>query len=110
MLDAGRQAPHIFFGADTPELTTHIVHHANAALASHDVVIGPAEDGGYYLIGMATARPELMTDMAWSTPAVFAETIRRCEALGLSVAVLPMLSDCDTPSDLARWPDLAALV
>lgn len=109
LLDAGRQAPHIFFGADTPELTTHIVHHADAALASHDVVIGPAEDGGYYLIGMATARPELMTDMAWSTPAVFAETIRRCEALGLSVAVLPMLSDCDTPSDLARWPDLAAL-
>lgn len=109
LVDAGRTAPHIFFGADTPELTTEIVQAAAVALATHDVVIGPAEDGGYYLIGMNTARPELMTDMAWSTPAVFPETMRRCAALGLAVATLPALSDCDTPADLARWPDLAAL-
>lgn len=109
LIDAGRTAPHIFLGADTPELTTEIINDAITALASHDVVIGPAEDGGYYLIGMATAQPALLTDMPWSTPAVFADTIRRSEVLGLSVAILPMLSDCDTPSDLARWPDLAAL-
>ena len=109
LVDAGRGSPHIFFGADTPDLTTGIVRAAIEALSSHDVVIGPAEDGGYYLIGMTTARPELMTDMAWSTPAVFPETMRRCEAEGLSVARLPKLSDCDTPADLALWPDLAAL-
>lgn len=108
LVDAGRACPHIFFGADTPDLTEDIVRAAAQALASHDVVIGPAEDGGYYLIGMTRARPELMTDMPWSTADVFPETIRRCKALGLTVATLGMLSDCDTPDDLARWPDLAA--
>lgn len=109
LIDAGRPAPHIFFGADTPDLTVDIVRAAVQALASHDVVIGPAEDGGYYLIGMTHARPELMTAMPWSTAQVFPETMRRCRALGLSVATLTVLSDCDTPADLARWPALAAL-
>lgn len=109
LIAAGRPAPHIFFGADTPDLTTEIVRAAIDALGSHDIVIGPAADGGYYLIGMATARPELMTDMPWSTAGVFPETMRRCTALGLDVALLPILSDCDTPADLERWPDLALL-
>lgn len=109
LIDAGRPDPHIFFGADTPDLTVAVVRSAIYALISHDVAIGPAEDGGYYLIGLATARPELMAEMPWSTSDVFPETMRRCEALGLSVAILPALSDCDTPSDLARWPDLMAL-
>ncbi|MDM7954961.1 TIGR04282 family arsenosugar biosynthesis glycosyltransferase [Blastomonas sp.] len=109
LIDAGRTSPHIFFGADTPELTVEHVRAAVVALASHDIVIGPAEDGGYYLIGMTRARPELLTDMPWSTSGVLPETLRRCAALGLTVATLPVLSDCDTPADLARWPNLAAL-
>ncbi len=109
LCDASRPAPHIFFGADTPDLTVTIVHSAIAALQRHDVVIGPADDGGYFLIGMQRARPELLSDMAWSTDAVFPETMRRCAQLGLSVATLPVLADCDRPSDLARWPDLEAL-
>ena len=108
LIDAVRPTPHIFFGADTPDLTVAIVLSAMDALMSHDIVLGPAEDGGYYLIGMAQARPELLTDMPWSTSQVFPETLRRCEALGLSVAILPVLSDCDTPDDLGRWPDLAS--
>ena len=107
LIDAARDHPHIFFGADTPDLDGAVVAAAMAALESHDVVIGPAEDGGYYLIGMQTARPELLVDMPWSTDAVFPETMRRCEALGLSVALLPGLADCDRPEDLARWPHLA---
>ncbi|GGB67304.1 TIGR04282 family arsenosugar biosynthesis glycosyltransferase [Blastomonas aquatica] len=109
LIDAVRPGPHIFFGADTPDLTGAIVRSAVAALESHDVVIGPAEDGGYYLIGMATARLGLLTEMPWSTSAVFPETMRRCAQMNLSVAILPVLSDCDTPADLARWPALAAL-
>lgn len=109
LIDAGRDTPHIFFGADTPDLDGETVLAAIHALATHDVVIGPAEDGGYYLIGMQTAKPDLITGMAWSTAHVFPETRRRCAALGLSVTLLPMLADCDTPDDLARWPDLAAL-
>lgn len=107
LIDAARMHPHIFFGADTPDLDDATVTAAIAALKDHDVVIGPAEDGGYYLIGMQTARPELLVDMPWSTDAVLPETLRRCEALGLSVALLPMLADCDRPEDLARWPQLA---
>lgn len=107
LIDAARMHPHIFFGADTPDLDGAIVASAMAALKGHDVVIGPAEDGGYYLIGMQTARPELLVEMPWSTDAVLPETLRRCEALGLSVELLPMLADCDRPEDLARWPQLA---
>ncbi len=109
LIDAARPTAHIFFGADTPDLTVGIVDAAMAALGTHDVVLGPAVDGGYYLIGMTKARHELLTDMPWSTSEVFPETIRRCEALGLSVAILPVLSDCDTPADLERWPDLVLL-
>lgn len=108
LIDAGRDGPHIFFGADTPDLSVEIVCAAMAALAAHDIVIGPAEDGGYYLIGMKEARPELMRDMAWSTEQVFPETLRRCKAMGLSVALMPVLADCDQPDDLTRWPDLVA--
>jgi hypothetical protein len=109
LVDASRNSPHIFFGADTPDLTVPIVQAAVAALDTHDVVIGPAEDGGYYLIGTRVARPELLTDMPWSTAEVFPETMRRCDTSGLSVALLPALADCDRPDDLARWPDLADL-
>lgn len=109
LIDAGRDHPHIFFGADTPDLTVEMVHAAISALETRDIVIGPAEDGGYYLIGMRRARPELLHDMPWSTSEVAAETLRRCEALALSVALLPALADCDRPEDLDRWPELAQL-
>lgn len=109
LIDAGRDHPHIFFGADTPDLSVEHVRGAIDALAKYDVVIGPANDGGYYLIGMRRARPELLRDMSWSTADVTPETLRRCEALGLSVALLPMLADCDRPEDLDRWPYLAQL-
>lgn len=108
LIDAARDHPHIFFGADTPDLDVGVVASAMAALQNHDIVIGPAEDGGYYLIGMRQARPELLTDMPWSTDAVLRETLRRCDALGLGVALLPTLADCDRPEDLARWPQLEA--
>lgn len=109
LIDAARNHPHIFFGADTPDLDVEVVHQAIRALERHDIVIGPAEDGGYYLIGMREARPELLRDMPWSTEHVTPETLLRCEALGLSVALLPVLADCDRPEDLDRWPELVRI-
>lgn len=109
MIDASRPAPHIFFGADTPDLDVGMVRAAMAALVTHDVVIGPAEDGGYYLIGMQTAQTGLLTDMPWSTAQVFPRTMARCAAMGLTCLTLPVLADCDRPEDLDRWPDLRAL-
>ncbi len=101
-------APVIFFGADTPDLTADHVTRAIAALASHDVVLGPAEDGGYYLIGMQRAMPELLTDMPWSTDQVMPETLRRLAAMAVQPVLLDTLADCDRPEDLARWPALLA--
>ena len=99
-------APCIFFGADTPDLSPQIVAQAAAALERHDGVIGPAKDGGYYLIGMKVPLPVLFRAMAWSTDAVFPETMRRVAGLGLHFAILETLSDCDRPEDLACWPFL----
>ncbi len=67
-----------------------------------DVVLGPTEDGGYYLIGLRTVHRELFEAMAWSTNQVLGETIRRSDAKGLRVACLPAWYDIDTPDDLVR--------
>ncbi|WOE74627.1 TIGR04282 family arsenosugar biosynthesis glycosyltransferase [Alterisphingorhabdus coralli] len=106
LLAALGSGPQIFFGADTPDLTVAIVEQAVAALATHDVVIGPAEDGGYYLIGMARPLPELFCDMPWSTDKVLPTTLVRLKAMGIVPAVLDTLADCDRPEDLTRWPEL----
>jgi uncharacterized protein len=102
-------APVIFFGADTPDLAVRHVEQAIAALEGHEVVIGPAEDGGYYLIGMRKALPELLSDIPWSTDKVLPETLARLDRMGIEPLLLETLSDCDRPEDLVRWPDLAVL-
>lgn len=108
LLACASPAPVIFFGADTPDLQHHHVASAIAGLETHEVVIGPAEDGGYYLIGMRQALPALFIDMPWSTEHVLPETLTRLSSLGIEPLLLETLSDCDRPEDLARWPDLVA--
>jgi len=100
-------APVIFFGADTPDLALRHVEAAVAAFRRHDVVIGPAEDGGYYLIGMRRPMPELLIDMPWSTEHVLPETLARLGRMGIGPLLLETLADCDRPEDLERWPELA---
>lgn len=99
-------APVIFFGADTPDLAARHITAGIAALQSHEVVIGPAEDGGYYLIGMRQPMPDLLTEMPWSTAQVLPETLARLDQRGIVPVLLDPLSDCDRPEDLARWPEL----
>jgi uncharacterized protein len=101
-------APVIFFGADTPDLEERHVVSAVAGLREHDIVLGPAKDGGYYLIGMNRACPALLTNMPWSTDQVLPETLRRLTAMGIQPALLELLHDCDRPEDLVRWPWLTA--
>lgn len=100
--------PVIFFGADTLGLHPHHVADALDGLWTHGVVIGPAEDGGYYLIGMREALPELFSDMPWSTERVLPETLSRLTKIGVSPLQLETLSDCDRPEDLERCPEIAA--
>jgi hypothetical protein len=90
--------------SDTPTLPTAFLQQAVARLAlpHNDVVLGPSEDGGYYLIGLRALHRELFEDMPWSTAAVIAETKRRAAAKGLTVTDLPTWFDIDTPEELAR--------
>ena len=81
----------------------HLAEAARALVAgTADVVLGPAEDGGYYLIGLARPAPALFQDIAWSTGAVLEATRARARALGLREHLLPTWYDVDTPADLGR--------
>jgi rSAM/selenodomain-associated transferase 1 len=90
--------------SDTPTLPVPLLQEAVDRLADPgiDAVLGPTEDGGYYLIGLRAPRPELFVQMPWSTAAVFSETMDRARRLGLRVALLPPWRDVDTPHDLDR--------
>ena len=90
--------------SDTPTLPAAYLEKAVSVLSEPeiDVVLGPSEDGGYYLIGLRRLQPELFEEMRWSTPLVFSETLRRAQAKGLKVVCLPAWYDVDTPEDLKR--------
>jgi uncharacterized protein len=90
--------------SDTPTLPTAHLEHAILLMAEgeNDVVLGPTEDGGYYLIGLRQAHRELFEQMPWSTPQVFPETRRRSAQFGLTVACTEYWYDVDTPDDLTR--------
>ena len=92
----------VLIGADTPFLTSRRVEEAFEALnaTSDSVVIGPAEDGGYYLIGMSEPTPELFRDMPWSQESVLSETLNRIQGLGLKVRLLETKRDIDALHDL----------
>jgi uncharacterized protein len=91
----------VLVGADSPELSLHDLTDAFAKLEQHDLVLGPAADGGYYLIALKRFYSSLFENITWSTSAVFAETVHKAEALGLTVATTAQRWDVDFLSDLA---------
>jgi rSAM/selenodomain-associated transferase 1 len=98
-------------GSDVSGLVRGDVEAAFAALDEADLVLGPAYDGGYYLIALSQARPELFRDLQWSTSSVRQRTLERAAASGLRVAQLRPLRDVDTLDDLrAEWPALQPLL
>ncbi|MBD1395562.1 TIGR04282 family arsenosugar biosynthesis glycosyltransferase [Pontibacter sp. JH31] len=97
----------VIIGSDCHQLTSDIVNQAFDELKTHEVVIGPALDGGYYLLGMRHLHPELFHNKRWSTEHVFPDTLYDIERLHLSHTLLPYLSDIDKLEDLQEsWPDL----
>lgn len=90
----------VLIGSDCPGLTPDILEQAFVALAGHDLVLGPALDGGYYLVGLTRPAPGLFQDIAWGTDQVLGQTLRKAEELGLKAALLPELADLDRPEDL----------
>lgn len=106
--DARRGGAHaVLVGTDCPALTAGHLRQAMAWLEEGaDLVLGPAEDGGYVLIGAGRAEPELFRAIPWGTAQVLEETRTRARRLGLGVRSLPVLPDLDRPEDLDRFPEL----
>jgi hypothetical protein len=103
LLDLGHIAA-LAVDSDSPTLPMAYVAEAAQLLsgAKCDVVLGPCEDGGYYLVGLRCPQPALFEGIPWSTDAVFAMTLDKARAGGLSVHVLPQWFDVDTEADLRR--------
>ena len=93
----------VLIGSDLPDLTPSIIRESFERLADHDLVLGPARDGGYYLIGLKTPRPELFSNsIVWGTGEVLKNTLTMTDRLGLKTALLTMLRDVDRPEDLTE--------
>jgi len=90
----------VFIGADCPALTPPLFARAFAALLRHDLVLGPAADGGYYLIGLRCPWAGLFRDIPWGSGEVLAVTLGRARGLGLSIHLLEQHADVDRPEDL----------
>lgn len=93
----------VMVGTDCPPLDGAYVSAALAALGDSDAVLGPAEDGGYVLLGLRRMAPKLFTNMPWGTQRVAAMTRERLRSLGWSWTELPVLWDLDRPEDLNRY-------
>ncbi|HND87700.1 MAG TPA: TIGR04282 family arsenosugar biosynthesis glycosyltransferase [Saprospiraceae bacterium] len=89
----------VIIGSDCPQLDGPALQVAFEMLDTADIVLGPASDGGYYLLGMKHLAPALFQGIAWSTGSVLQQTLAASRAAGLSVTLLPMLRDVDTLED-----------
>lgn len=98
-----RTLPLLIVGTDCPVRSSEHLQHAADALQQHDVVLIPAEDGGYVLIGLRRPVPGVFEGIAWSTPQVMEQTRQRLRALGVLWCELPALWDVDEPADWDRW-------
>lgn len=93
----------IAIGADCPEITGQLLEDAFQRLTSRDLVIGPASDGGYYLIGLRRPEHALFADVSWGEKQVLEQTLCRARQLSMTTDQLEMLSDVDRPEDLSVW-------
>lgn len=90
----------VIIGSDCSGLSTSIIQQAFRLLEEQDVVVGPSQDGGYYLLGMRKFYPALFEQIKWSTSVVCEQTTDRLEKIGASYQLLPVLNDIDTAEDL----------
>jgi uncharacterized protein len=93
----------VIIGSDCPYLTAVDIRQAWEALKTSDLVVGPAKDGGYWLIGLRENQPGLFTNMAWSSKDVFCKTMARAKAMRLKTFLLRTLSDVDTRDDWQKF-------
>ena len=96
----------LLIGADIPHLNSSIIETAFSLLDSSDIVLGPTQDGGYYLIGMKSIHKELFKNISWGTKNVFETTIKICQKASLKYSLLDTLSDLDNAEDLELFPEI----
>jgi rSAM/selenodomain-associated transferase 1 len=99
----------LIVGTDVPSLPLEHYKQALALLETNDLVLGPALDGGYYLIGLKRTIPELFTDIPWSTDQVLSLTQKKAATLGLKTALIPPWRDVDILDDLQALIDASTL-
>lgn len=90
----------VIIGTDCPQITTALIQESFDKLEEADLVIGPAFDGGYYLIGARNSYQQLFENITWSSPTVLAETLNRAENLSIRWFLLTTLTDIDEEKDL----------
>jgi rSAM/selenodomain-associated transferase 1 len=100
----------LIIGTDCLDLTPMHLQDAARSLADHELVLIPALDGGYALIGCTTIEPGLFRDLRWSTDKVYHQTVTNAQRLNYRVASLETLRDIDTLQDLEHYPELLALI
>ena len=93
----------VVIGTDCPDVDAHVIDSAFQHLATSDAVLGPASDGGYYLIGMSRLHPQLFEDIPWSAPDTLRVTLERARASAISIALLEERRDIDTVDDWRAW-------
>ena len=99
----------MLMGSDCPSITSALITTCAQQLASFEVVMLPAEDGGYGFVGTRQDYPALFEDIPWGTQSVLTTTQQRIEALGLQVAYPATIWDVDRPEDWQRWKELENL-
>jgi hypothetical protein len=100
----------VLVGSDCPGVDTHLLGRAFRALKRKELVLGPAADGGYYLVGIRRPAPELFAGIEWGRADVLDRTLAIARTLGLGCELLDVLSDVDRPRDLTRWHGCAELL
>lgn len=98
----------VIAGSDSPHVGERVIEGAFDALERGPLVLGPCDDGGYFLIGLARREPRLFADVPWSTSAVLETTLRLARELGIDAELLEAQFDVDEPADLARLRALIA--
>lgn len=93
----------LIIGSDCPDLTPEILHAGCKSLDEKNIVLGPANDGGYYLLGCTEQFPALFADIIWSTPSVLDQTLEKIKDANLSWYLLEKLNDIDTAEDWIRY-------
>ena len=95
----------ILVGTDAPGISAELITDAFSQLKDYNCVIGPSEDGGYYLMGLKQKLFYLFNEMEWSTNAVFSRTIERLKQRNHDYALMQKMIDIDTKEDLKKWSD-----